>query len=65
MRDAQKTRFPLTVFYAFKQSESEDDEDKTTTAVASTGWETMLEGLMRCEFQSLARGRCVANCAPA
>ncbi len=31
---------PFTVYYAFKQSESEDD------GVASTGWETMLQGLV-------------------
>ena len=33
--------FPLTVFYAFKQSESD------ASGVASTGWETMLGGLLR------------------
>ncbi len=32
---------PLTVFYAFKQAESDD------SGTASTGWETMLNGLMQ------------------
>jgi len=44
--------YPLTVIYAFKQSESEDGDDapdedgNTGTATASTGWETMLEALI-------------------
>lgn len=42
MRNAQREGFPLTVIYAFKQAEDSDD-----SAVASTGWETMLEGLLR------------------
>lgn len=33
--------YPLTVFYAFKQSEHDE------SGVASTGWETMLAGLLR------------------
>lgn len=34
--------YPLTLFYAFKQAESQDGD------VASTGWETMLTGLLDC-----------------
>jgi putative DNA methylase len=44
MREIQLPEFPLAVFYAFKQSESNDE------GVASTGWETMLEGLLRAGF---------------
>ncbi|WP_326545190.1 DUF1156 domain-containing protein [Mycolicibacterium sp. ND9-15] len=33
--------FPITVWYAFKQSESDD------SGAASTGWETLLEGMIR------------------
>ena len=33
--------FPITVFYAFKQAESDGDG-----AHASTGWETLLEGML-------------------
>ena len=40
LRNAQDPRFPLTVYYAFKQAETSD------TGIASTGWETMLEGLI-------------------
>lgn len=39
---AQNEDYPLTVFYAFKQSEDTTDE----TNEASTGWETMLQGLI-------------------
>jgi putative DNA methylase len=39
---------PLTIFYAFKQSESEEvDSDLVRGLVASTGWEKMLSGLLR------------------
>lgn len=40
MADAHDDRFPWTVFYAFKQSETD------ASGTASTGWETMLEGLL-------------------
>lgn len=49
MRDAHDGRFPLTVYYAFKQAESEAGD----TGAASTGWETMLEGLIRAGFSVL------------
>ena len=45
--------YPVTVFYAFKQSEEteleadEEDEDTQATSTVSTGWETMLEGLIK------------------
>lgn len=43
--------FPLTVYYAFKQSESEEDNDgEGGKTVSSTGWETMLEGLIQAGF---------------
>jgi len=44
--------YPITVYYAFKQAESEDDEDdkNVNTVIASTGWETMLEGLINAGF---------------
>ncbi len=40
--------YPVTVYYAFKQAESDDDGGPT--AIASTGWETMLEGLLAAGF---------------
>jgi putative DNA methylase len=50
MRKVQVPDYPLTVYYAFKQSESELDDDTS----ASTGWETMLSGLLRSGFQVTA-----------
>ncbi|MCT7967442.1 DUF1156 domain-containing protein [Laspinema sp. D1] len=37
--------YPVTVYYALKQSETDDNNN-----VASTGWETILEGLMQANF---------------
>lgn len=52
MRLKAHADFPLTVFYAFKQTETDDlNGDGTELAVASTGWETMLEGLLKAGFQ--------------
>ncbi len=52
IRVHQNADFPVTVFYAFKQSETEDDtDDAAEVTTASTGWETMLEGLLRANFQ--------------
>jgi putative DNA methylase len=45
MRGVHDSDYPLTLFYAFKQAE--DDLDGAT---ASTGWETMLAGLVRAGF---------------
>jgi putative DNA methylase len=51
MRQLHNSDYPLTVFYAFKQSETEEDEDNEgEELVASTGWETMLEGLLTAGF---------------
>lgn len=40
-RESASTDFPMTVYYAFKQQELEAE------GVASTGWATMLEGMIR------------------
>ena len=40
IREQHALGIPITVFYAFKQAESDD------TGTASTGWETMLNGLI-------------------
>jgi len=37
--------FPVTIYYAFKQSESKDE-----TGTSSTGWETFLEAVLRAGF---------------
>ncbi len=49
MRKTQHPAYPLTVYYAFKQAESEDS-DKNGLSTSSTGWETMLEALIQSEF---------------
>ena len=41
LREVSEPSYPLTLFYAFKQSEHDEG------GVASTGWETMLAGLLR------------------
>jgi putative DNA methylase len=40
-REHALSDFPITVYYAFKQSDSGDDGE------ASTGWETLLDGMIR------------------
>lgn len=40
-RESATGNFPITVWYAFKQSESD------ASGEASTGWETLLEGMIR------------------
>jgi putative DNA methylase len=53
MREAQYPDYPLAIYYAFKQAESdEDDHDNNAVSrvSASTGWETMLEGLLKSGF---------------
>lgn len=41
IRDAADPRFPTSIFYAFRQAESEPDG-----ATVSTGWDTMLTGML-------------------
>ena len=50
MRSRAQPNYPMTIYYAFKQSE----RDKKNGGVASTGWETMLEGLLKAGFQITA-----------
>ena len=45
IRDGASAEYPVTIFYAFKQAET-DDRGSTS----STGWGTMLEGLIRSGF---------------
>jgi putative DNA methylase len=59
IKKIQNTSYPLTVFYAFKQTETdvldvdEDEEDITSQPSISTGWETMLEGLLQTKYMIL------------
>ncbi|HVS50845.1 MAG TPA: DUF1156 domain-containing protein [Opitutaceae bacterium] len=63
IRTASDPRFPTTIYYAFKQEETDDEEsDDSTEEVspsdapknsgrASTGWETFLQGLVDAGWQ--------------
>ena len=60
---------PLTVYYAFKQQEDEEEVEEHGVQRASTGWETMLEGPVAAGFQIMGtwpvrttkKARCVAR----
>jgi putative DNA methylase len=52
MSSHQQAGNVITVYYAFKQSETEDTE--AGSAAASTGWETMLEALLASDFGIVA-----------
>ena len=47
MKERAHPDYPMTVYYAFKQTETDDENG----GVSSTGWETMLEGLLKAGFQ--------------
>jgi putative DNA methylase len=51
MRANATQSYPTTIYYAFKQSEEDKNTNKSQRALASTGWETMLEGLLKSDFQ--------------
>ncbi|MGO8744975.1 MAG: DUF1156 domain-containing protein [Thermoguttaceae bacterium] len=53
MREKADSRFPTTIYYAFKQTEEEDGADTITedSSRASTGWETFLQGLIDAGWQ--------------
>ncbi|MGM0698447.1 MAG: DUF1156 domain-containing protein [Actinomycetota bacterium] len=44
-RETTLDDFPITVYYAFKQADTNED------GTASTGWETLLEGMVRNRWQ--------------
>jgi len=52
IRSSQNNEFPFAVFYAFKQTETDIDDDLLSEQPShvSTGWETMLEGLIKANF---------------
>jgi putative DNA methylase len=50
MRENALSEFPTTIYYAFKQAETEGDEETGGTETASTGWESMLQGLLDAGF---------------
>lgn len=57
MRDKMDRRFPLTVYYAFKQDDEEgeiDREGAESHVDLTTGWETLLHALIESGFQITA-----------
>jgi putative DNA methylase len=50
MRETHDSRFALPVFYAFKQTKEDERAESRDMVLASTGWETMLEGLIKAGF---------------
>ncbi|GJM55561.1 hypothetical protein ATOP_12160 [Granulimonas faecalis] len=48
IRDYARDDVPVTIYYAFKQSDSQVGDAKDTTA--STGWETMLSAIIEAGF---------------
>ena len=55
MRQLHNPTVPLTIYYAFKQAETDDEGDADEgehigNATVSTGWETMLAALIRSGF---------------
>ena len=55
MQQVHDPEVPLTIYYAFKQAETDEDFDEDESAnkggaTVSTGWETMLAGLIRSGF---------------
>lgn len=57
LRERMDPRFPLTVYYAFRQEDEESGgtEDESKSAVdLTTGWETLLEALISSRFQITA-----------
>ncbi|MBE9107334.1 DUF1156 domain-containing protein [Nostoc cf. edaphicum LEGE 07299] len=52
VREVAHPDYPFSVYYAFKQTETDvdDDDESNELTIASTGWETMLEGLIQAGF---------------
>lgn len=53
LRSKMDHRFPLTVYYAFKQDveKSGEESEKKNSVDLTTGWETLLEALVSSSFQ--------------
>ncbi|MEI8042008.1 MAG: hypothetical protein WCL11_11405 [Verrucomicrobiota bacterium] len=55
MREASDPRFPTTIYYAFKQTEEEEESaeggEDVVASRSSTGWETFLQSLVDAGWQ--------------
>lgn len=59
LKNAMDERFPMTIYYAFKQEEEEEadepEEEGSGNAISlTTGWETILEAVVQSGFQITA-----------
>lgn len=59
LKQAMDDRFPMSIYYAFKQEEvedeSDDDEESNSNDITlTTGWETILEAVIQSGFQITA-----------
>lgn len=59
LREAMDDRFPMSIYYAFKQEEVEDESDDEEASdlndiTLTTGWETILEAVVQSGFQITA-----------
>jgi putative DNA methylase len=51
IRSVQNADYPVTIFYAFKQAESDENPDGGNSSVlASTGWETILDACINAQW---------------
>jgi putative DNA methylase len=50
LAEQANSAFPVTIYYAFKQSETESDEEGSAVSTTSTGWDTFLEAVLRAGF---------------
>jgi putative DNA methylase len=50
MRSTVSPDYPLTVYYAFKQSKNHDDDENDGAGMASSAWETMLQAIIKAGF---------------
>jgi len=51
IKEIANKELPVTIYYAFKQSEIESNDEDEDINISSTGWETMLEGLIKSGFE--------------
>lgn len=51
IRSVISDKYPITVYFAFKQTDSNSEDDAPNNIEASSGWETMLSSLINAGFK--------------
>ena len=54
VRQRHHSEIPMTIFYAYKQEDNEEDDVVGETGAGATGWEKMLQGLVDADLQITA-----------